>query len=107
MATIGSLTFYEYNDETVLGTLYTDVTKTTPLDLTGMTVEFIYKTSNAQDDIDALTIAATILNPTAGTIMISVSDAQVDLNKKFFRIDTISGSIRKTAVFGPVTVVDL
>lgn len=107
MATIGALTFYEYNDEIVLGTLYEDVAKTIPLDLTDMTVEFIYKTSNAQPDLDAVIITADILDPVSGSIRVDLSDTTVDMAKKFFRIDVISGANRRTAIYGPVTVVDL
>lgn len=107
MATIGNITLYEYNDETVVATLYTDVAKTTPLNLTGATVEFVYKTSNAQADVDATKFTATITNAAAGQISVAIANTSVDMLKKFYRIDVISGAVRRTAVYGSVTVVDL
>lgn len=107
MATVGNITLYEYNDETVVATLYEDVSKTTPINLTGMTVEFIYKTSTAQADTDATTITATIVSAVNGQIKVSIPNETVDMSKKFYRIDVIAGSDRRTAVYGNISVVDL
>jgi hypothetical protein len=107
MSTVGNLTFHEYNDETVYATLYADVSKTVPLDLTGAVVEFIYKTTNAQSDDDAITIIGEIDDAINGIVTIEVGNELVTLTRKFFRIDVLSGTERKTAVYGPITVVDL
>lgn len=107
MATVGNITLHEYNDETVVATLFEDVAKTIPLNLTGSSVEFIYKTSNAQDDGSAVTIDATITSAVDGEIEVEIPNETVDMAKKFYRIDVIAGSERKTAVYGNITVVDL
>lgn len=107
MPSQGSLTFYEYNDETVLATIYEDVGKTTPLDLTGKAVEFIIKSSNSVDDSTGLTIPADVTNAPGGEITISLDAAQINLTRKFFRIDVVTATDRKTAIYGSVTIVDL
>lgn len=107
MSTVGNLTFHEYNDEEVFATLYDDAEKTIPLNLTGTTVEFIYKTNSTQTDVAAITLPCTILSPTAGTIKVVVSDTIITLDKRFFRIDVVQGTNRRTAVYGTITVVDL
>jgi hypothetical protein len=107
MPSQGSITLYEYNDETVLATIYEDVAKTTPMDLTNAMVEFIYKLSTASDDTTGLTLQATILDALAGEVSVFISNTNVDLNKKFFRFDVVAAGERKTAIFGSVTVVNL
>lgn len=102
-----TLTFYEYNDETVEGTLYADVAKTDPLDLSGASVEFIYKTNVDQSDEDAVIIPCTIVDALAGTIEVKIDNSLVRITRKFFRIDVVAGDERKTTVYGPVVVVDL
>lgn len=107
MPTVGNLTFHEYNDEVVYATIYSDVARTTPQDLTGTVVQFIYKISPSQNDDDALVIAATVLDPLEGTVQVDVTNELISLSRKFFRIDVLSGAERKTAVYGNITVVDL
>lgn len=107
MPSQATLTFYEYNDETVEATLYADVAKTIPLDLTGATVEFIYKTDVTQEDGDAVIVPCTVIEATEGTIEVEIDNSLVRTNRRFFRIDVLAGGERKTTVYGPVTVVDL
>lgn len=107
MPSQGSITLYEYNDETVLATIYEDVAKTTPMNLTSASVEFIYKLSTATDDSAGLILDATIENASAGQVSVFISNTNVDLNKKFFRFDVVAAGERKTAIFGTVTVVNL
>jgi hypothetical protein len=107
MPSVGNLTFHEYNDEVVYATIYADVDKTIAQDLTGTVVQFIYKTTASQNDNDALVITADVLDPLLGTVQIDITNELVSLNRKFFRIDVLSGAERKTAVYGNITVVDL
>ena len=107
MSTQATITFHEYNDETVYATLYEDVNKTTPLDLNGTLVEFIYKTSNAQSDADAVVIPGEITDPAFGKCEFQITNDLVTLTRKFYRIDVLGGIERKTAVYGPINVVDL
>jgi hypothetical protein len=107
LSTQATITFHEYNDETVYATLYEDVNKTTPLDLTGTLVEFIYKTSNAQSDAEAVIIPGEITDAAFGKCEFQISNDLVTLTRKFYRIDVIGGIERKTAVYGPINVVDL
>jgi hypothetical protein len=102
-----TLTFYEYNDETVTGTLYEDVARTIPLDLTGATVEFIYKTSVDQEDTEATIVPCTVVSALDGTIEVEIDNSLVRVTRRFFRIDVVVGGERKTTVYGPVQVVDL
>lgn len=107
MPSVSNLTFHEYNDEVFYATIYADADRTTPQDLNGTVVQFIYKTSSAQSDADALVIPATILDPLLGTVQVEVTNELVSINRKFFRIDVLSGAERKTAIYGPINVVDL
>lgn len=107
MPSQSTLTFYEYNDETVEATLFADVAKTIPLDLTGATVEFIYKTDVNQEDVDAVIVPCTIVNAINGTIEVDIDNSLVRTSRRFFRIDVLAGGERKTTVYGPVQVVDL
>jgi len=107
MPSVGTLTLHEYNDETIIVTLYADVNRTVPLDLTGTLVQFVYKTTASQSDDDAIIIIATIDDPVQGLCTVEIGNEQVELARKFFRIDVLSGPERKTAIYGPITVVDL
>lgn len=107
MPSISNLILHQYNDETVYATLYEDVAMLNPIDLTGATVEFLYKTSNSQNDTDSLRLPAVILDAIGGKVSVEISNELVDLAKKFFRIDVISGTKRKTAVYGSISVLDL
>lgn len=107
MASQGSLTFHEYNDETVNATLFADAARSQPLDLEDCVVEFIYKTSNAEPDDQAIVIVGDILDAANGIVRFEIGDEKVSLQRKFFRIDVLSGDIRKTAIYGPVSVIDL
>jgi len=107
MASQGSLTFHEYNDETVHATLFADAARTERLDLSDCIVEFIYKTSNAEPDEEAIVVQGEILDAPNGVVRFEIGDEKVSLQRRFFRIDVLSGDIRKTAIYGPVAVIDL
>lgn len=107
MPSQGTLTLHEYNDEEIDIVLWEDVQKTVPLDITGALVYFIYKTSSTQADDDAIIIPAEIINAVTGHCKVGIDNEQVSLTRRFFRIDVVAGGERKTAIYGPISIVDL
>jgi hypothetical protein len=88
----------------------------TPLNLTGMTVEVTLKVSASTPDGDAGSWQATsvsdpgavlITDAANGKVQITFPHAKVTTAMGWWRLTIINGSgLRKTAVYGPVTVVD-
>lgn len=111
------LTLNENNDEEILATLTTNQPSAgTVLDLTGKTVEAYLKVSAATADSDASTWkglstggspAITITNAAAGQLTVLVPATSITTAMKWWRLDVLSGSLRKTSLYGVITVVDL
>lgn len=111
------LTLNENNDEEILAALTTNQPSAgTVLDLTGKTVEAYLKVSAATADNDGSTWkgvstggspAITVINAAAGQVSILVPSMNITTAMKWWRLDVLSGSLRKTALFGVITVVDL
>ena len=105
----------ENNDENVKVTITTNVpTEGTALDLTGKTVEAFLKPTKGTADNDAAvwkgstaTTGVTITDAANGKATVSIPAANVTTTQTWWRVDVISGGLRKTAVYGVVTVVDL
>lgn len=115
MATNQAITLNENNDENVKVTITTNVpTDGTILDITGKTIEAYLKPSKATADTDgavwkgsSATSGVTITDAENGKATVSIPAASVLTTMGWWRVDVLSGVLRKTAIYGPVTVVDL
>jgi hypothetical protein len=115
MATSAPLTLNENNDEVVRVTITTNQPSAgTPLDLTGMTLEAFVKPSAATSDIGAGVWKGTstggditVTDAANGKVAIAIPAASVTTSQGWWRLDVLSGALRKTAAYGPLTVVDL
>ncbi len=111
MATKVPLVMHEDNDETV------DITLTGAVgeDLTDVTgLEMVLKATGCDDDDVVLSSAVPsqilITLQTATTIVAEAyvpAAALADPYPRVWRLDALTGVLRRTAVYGPVTVVDL
>lgn len=115
MATSNPLTLNENNDEVVRVTITTNQpTAGTALDLTGKTLEAYLKPNAATADGAAGVWKGTstggditITDAAGGKVAIAIPAASVTLSQTWWRLDVLSGALRKTACFGTLTVVDL
>jgi hypothetical protein len=115
MATSTALSLNENNDETVRVTITTNQPSAgTPLNLTGMTLEaFLKPTSATADTASGVwkgTSAGgdiTITDAANGKVAIAIPAAAVTVSQGWWRLDVLSGVLRKTAVYGLLTVTDL
>lgn len=115
MANKVDITLNEKNDENVRAVATTnDPTPGTVLNIAGMTVEAYLKVDRTTSDLDAstwvgstATTGVTITDGPNGKVTVSIPGSAIDTTKGWYRIDTISGGKRKTAVYGVVTVIDL
>lgn len=115
MATLVDLTMHENNDEVVAVTL----TASGSENLGEVTaLEFVLKPSTCESDADAdalvLTSAPgqgiTILTQSATTITAEVAvpaAALAETYERAWRLDALTGTARRTALYGTVTVIDL
>lgn len=115
MATSQAITLNENNDENVKVIVTTNVpTDGTVLDISAKTVEAYLKPNKATADTDpavwkgsTATTGVTITDGPNGKCTVSVPAASVLTTMGWWRVDVLSGALRKTAVYGTVTVVDL
>lgn len=114
MATNQAISLNENNDENVNVVATTNVpTAGTVLDLTGKTVEAFLKPSKATADADGAvwkgTIGSgvTVTDAAAGHLTVNIPAASVTTTQTWWRVDVLSGGLRKTVIYGAVTVVDL
>lgn len=115
MATSQAISLNENNDENVKVTITTNVpTDGTALDLTGKTVEAYLKPSKATADSDpavwkgsTATSGVTVTDAANGKATVSIPAASITTTQAWWRVDVLSGGLRKTAIYGTVTVVDL
>lgn len=113
MPTVVDLTLHEGNDETVLVTLVPAPGGS----LAGVTgLKFVLKPSTCESDADdaalILTTGAgiTITTQTADEIVAEVAvpgTALTETYERVWRLDALTGTARRTALYGTVTVVDL
>jgi hypothetical protein len=110
-----ALTLNENNDEEILAVLTTNQpADDTPLDLTGMTLEAYLKVSAATSDVDGSTWKGTsgggditVTDAANGEVSVMVPAASITTAMKWWRLDILDGGLRKTALYGDVTVTDL
>lgn len=115
MANQMDLTLNENNDENVKVTITTnDPTDGTAVDLTGKTVEAFVKPSKSTADADGsvwkgstATSGVTVTDAAAGKATISIPASALTTTQTWWRCDVVSGGLRKTAVYGVLTVTDL
>src|ERR1700743_106706 len=115
MATQQALTLNENNDEDVAITITTNTpTANTPEDLTGDSLEVYLKLSPQTADTDPSSwkgstgtgeiVVTAVVN---GKATVSLPAASVTTSVKWWRVDVVDGDgLRKTAVYGAVTVID-
>lgn len=115
MATRTDLTLYEANDEIlVVGVITNQPNEGTALDLFGASVEAFLKVSAKADDSDngvwkgTTDTGEVLIRDAAGGILeITIPGSVVTTTKGWWRCDVVLENLRKTAVYGSVTVVDL
>lgn len=115
MANNVAITLNENNDEDVDVAITTNVPVTgTVLNLTGMTLEAYLKTSARTSDTDVTTWKGstvtgeiTVTDATNGLASIAIPASAVQITKGWWRCDVLNGGLRKSAVSGAVTVVDM
>lgn len=115
MATKTDISLNENNDEAVKVVITTNVpTAGTALDLTSMTLEAYVKPTASTADTDPAvwkgTIsggAITVTDAPNGKATISIPASAVTLTQGWWRCDVLSGGLRKTAVYGALSVVNL
>lgn len=115
MAEKRDLSLNENNDEEVLATITTNQpTDGTVLDLTGKTLEAFLKASAATADNDGSVWKGTttggevvVTDAVNGKVTVKIPAASVTTSMKWWRLDVLNGSLRKTALYGVVTVTDL
>lgn len=104
-----ALTLYENNDEKLNLTITSNVVG---FSLVGKDIEVFVKASRTTADDDAGVWVGTVDD---GDVVISDADeayvmipaASVTTTKAWYRVDILSAGLRKTAVYGVLTVVDL
>ena len=113
MPTRRALTADQNNDMEYAGTAINDDTRE-PLDLTGVTLEMLLKPSEqtADDDPSVVTLSTgdgiTVDAPLTGAYSVTVPDtALTEAGIRWYRVDAIAGTSRKTIVYGPLKVRDL
>jgi hypothetical protein len=109
------LTLNENNDEEILAALTTNQpADDTALNLTGKTLEAFLKVSASTSDTDPGTWIGTsgggqvtVTDAPGGEISIAVPASAVTTAMGWWRVDVLSGGLRKTALYGAVTVTNL
>jgi hypothetical protein len=81
-----------------------------PVDLTGKTVEFYIKATDTTNDTDAVvlstaTTGVTITDALAGICEVDLPAQQP--GEYWRRLDVVDGSDRKTAIYGPLHVINV
>lgn len=115
MAEKRDLTLNENNDEEILAVLTTNQpAPDTALDLTGKTLEAFLKVSAATSDADGSTWKGTsgggevdVTDAAGGEVSINVPASAITTSMGWWRLDVLDGALRKTALYGDVTVTDL
>jgi hypothetical protein len=116
MATVVPLTMHQGNDE-IIDLVITPVVPTDDLTLV-TAIRFYLKPDACTDDTDSTVTVLTSAVPAQITITAQVAtqiDATVyvpaaslvDPYSRIWRVDAYSGTTHRTAMYGPVTVVDL
>jgi hypothetical protein len=107
-----TLSLSQGNDETLSG-LVLQADDGTPLDLTGVALEMLLKATPETPDEDATVLSTTggqiaIVSAAAGTYSVNVPDsALTEAGDRWYRVDAVAGTSRKTIVYGPLHVRDL
>lgn len=112
MPTRRALTADQNNDMTYVGTASNEDTGL-PLNLAGVTLEMVLKASEETDDADGTTLSTTtgeitVTDAAQGAYSVAVPDsALTQAGIRWYRVDAIAGTSRKTIVYGPLKVRDL
>ncbi|MFB4320658.1 hypothetical protein [Actinomadura sp. 21ATH] len=107
-----TLALSQGNDETLAGTV-TEADFGTPLDLTGVTLEMLLKDTPETPDADATVLSTatgeiTITDPDGGTYSVAIPETDLtEAGDRWYRVDAVQGTSRKTIVYGPLRVRDL
>ncbi|WUI02096.1 hypothetical protein OHR68_09900 [Spirillospora sp. NBC_00431] len=112
MPTRRALTVSQANDETLNGTVLDD--EGAPLDLTGVTLEMLLKPTAETDDADPSVVklstgsGITVSAPLTGAYSVAIPDtALTEAGVRWYRVDAVQGTSRKTVVYGPLKVRDI
>lgn len=109
------LALNENNDEEINAILSTNQpTVDTALNLTGLTLEAYLKASPSASDTDASTWKGTttggqivVTVATAGKVSIKIPAASITTAMAWWRLDVLDTGLRKTALYGVVSVTNL
>lgn len=109
MPTQQALTLYENNDEKLNFLITSNVSGFT---LLGSSIEAFVKATAATPDNDAgvwkgTTTGGEVVIDDAANCHALVPASAMTTTKGWYRLDVISGGLRKTAAYGQLTVVDL
>lgn len=115
MANEVDITLNENNDEGVKVTITTNVpTAGTALDITSMSLEAYLKPTASTADTDSSVWKGTsgggqitVTDAPNGKATVSIPASAVTLTQGWWRCDVLSGGLRKTAVYGKVSVNNL
>lgn len=115
MASKVDISLNENNDEAIKVVITTNVpVGGTTLDITGMSLEAFLKPTASTADTDAAVWKGTsgggqitITDAPNGKATVSVPASAVTLTQTWWRCDVVSGGLRKTAVYGQLSVVNL
>ena len=104
-----ALTLYENNDEKLNLTITSNVVG---FSLVGKDLEAFVKASASTPDNDAGVWVGTsddgdIVIEDEDSAYVMIPASAVTTTKTFYRVDVLSGGLRKTAVYGTLTVVNL
>lgn len=109
-----ALTLDQHNDEDLTGTVLDETTEQ-PQNLTGVALEMLLKPSReTADDAETVTVLSTqggqitVTTPAAGAYTVAVpASALAVAGVRWYRVDAVTGTDRKTVVYGPLKVRDL
>lgn len=114
MADRVALTLHEGNDETLLLTIVREVDTDDLTTITALELFLKYDSCDADDAVTTLELTTgsgiTITSQTAAQILATAVIPATALSgsfDRFWRVDGLVGSARRTAMYGPVTVVNL
>lgn len=98
------------NDEE-LELVLTDSDTGGPYDLTDAEVQLVLKADAAVPDTEAIILTSPdvdITDPEAGEVTVAVSRSHLaDAGCRWWRVDVVRPGTRRTAIYGPLIVVDL
>jgi hypothetical protein len=106
------LTLAEFNDQTINLAI---TSLGSPLNLTGVVLNMLFKTAAGTADGSALTLSSTggspaivITNAAAGLATVTIPNADLQTETyTFYRVDVVQSGLKNTCMYGAVTYITL